>query len=707
MTRAAVPFALGLTVLSAGSALAAPDAAAGAPLVVLEGSPTIVFSDNGGTRKAVVAVKPTTARPKPGEEPSVIEFSLGELRNPAQGQPLRIKWIRAKDPANAPQALEFELDDTVRRPGAYTAYIAPLPLSSPAERVRVQIDIKPAKLMLPQKLVVARTISLLLQTSTVQPKLEVRESDRATRVPKLAVSRASAFAGTLPIAAGVTPDSGLVEIAAGQSAEVKYSVDEGVPLGTVTGALRFSATELAEPVSLDYEVRTKLTSWFIPVVIAFGFFVGWLVRKRLVDIAQLGEARERAKTLLAKVDKSLAEMPDANFHTAVRSLRDDLDKIRKGDTTAAIANAITTLDEKWRAALVEFNRRKVTATEKLAELKSLAGPPLPLPPATDQRLAAARDAGARAGLALALENVTEVERLLESEKSLTEDIWKIALAWQDRLAAIVRILQPESIGLPAPVQRQFAERAKTVTLDRIKLGSVFDTPAARRALFIDFHAEVRDARVLFSELATRIGFEWNLIAKAVEPIRGKLKPDYDILGKAVDSFQRDLEHSGDDPAPFAAALEERLKDLDTHWRTTFVLKVPADKQAALKTLADSAQYLQLANALVLTFGNLLGDDTVMRESGVVPWLTKSMERLLPPAFDRPQIPQPETPVPVEALTPSEARFLQSVLLAAIYIAVYWMLNADGFGSSMTDVATLFVTSFGLDLSAEGILKLKK
>jgi hypothetical protein len=48
-----------------------------------------------------------------------------------------------------------------------------------------------------------------------------------------------------------------------------------------------------------------------------------------------------------------------------------------------------------------------------------------------------------------------------------------------------------------------------------------------------------------------------------------------------------------------------------------------------------------------------------------------------------------------------------VLLAVVYIAVYWMLNADGFGTSIKDLATLFVTSFGLDLSAEGILKLKK
>jgi len=711
MKRPTVLFVVALTALPTGGPLAASDAAAPAALIAPEGSSTIVFADHGGTRKAAVAVKPTTARPKPGEEPSVIEFSLGELRNPAPGEPLKVKWRRTKDPANAPEALEFELDDTVRRPGVYTVHIAPLPLSNPAERLRLQIDIKPAKLVLPQKLVVARTINLLLQATALQPKLDARESDRATRLPKLVVSRASAFAGTVPISAGLTVDPSIIAIPAGESVEVKYQVDEGVPLGTVTGALRFSATELSEPVALDYEVRTRLTPWFIPVVIALGFLVGWLVRKRLVDIAQLGEARERAKTLLAKVDKSLAELPDADFQHAVRSLRDELHEARNGKQTAAISEAMTKLDEVWRAALVEFNRRKVAAAEKLAELKSLAGPPLPLPPATDQRLAAARDADGRAANALALNKVADAERELRTQEALAEDIWRIALDWQERIAAIVRLLQTAPLGLPVHVQAQFAEQAKTVAFDRIKPQNAFDTPALRRTLFIEFHAEARDVRVLFSELSTRLGFEWNLIAKVLEPIRPKLQPQHNLLADAIASFRRDLEQAVDGPAPFAAMLEKRFEELDMDWRATLIAKAPSTTPAAnltaLKALADARQYLQLANGLVTAFGSLLGGDAVVREVGIVPWLTMSMERLPPPAFDRPQTRQPETPDPVEALTPGEARFLQSVLLAAIYIAVYWMLNADGFGNSMTDLAILFVTSFGLDLSAEGILKLKK
>jgi hypothetical protein len=710
VTRTAFLLAIASIVLCRGSALATSETAA--PLVALEGSSTIVFADHGGTRKAMAAVKPTTARPRPDEEPSVIEFSLGELRNPAPAEALKIKWRRAKDPANAPEAIELELDNTVRRPGLYTVQIAPLPLSNPAERLRIQIDIKPAKLVLPQKLVVARTINLPFQTSALQPKLEVGESDRTTRVSMLTVSRASAFAGTLPIAAGVTPDPKPVAIPGGQSAEVKYSVDEGVPLGTVTGTLRFSAAELVEPVVLDYEVRTKLTSWFIPVIIAFGFLLGWLVRKHLVDVAQLGEAREKAKTLLVKVNKSLAERPDADFHASVNSFRDALDNAQNGKKTAAIVDATKELDDKWRAALVEFDRRKIAATEKLAELKSLAGPPLPLPHPTDKRLDIARNAVTGVVDAVARNNVAKAELTLKNEESLAEDIWKIALAWQEQIVSIVRNLQTLQVGLPLSIQTQFAEQAKAVAFDRITVQYVIDKPELRRALLIEFHAEARDARVLLSELSTRLAFEWNLITKAVEPIRSKLQPEYDLLAEAILSFQRDLEHAADDPEPFKGTLQKRLEKLDTLWRATLISKAPpttaADKLTALKALNDTRQYLQLARDLVSAFGGvLLSASAVARESGPVPWPTTSMEWLLPPAFDRPQTLRPESPDPVETLTPEKARFLQSAILAVIYIAVYWMLNADGFGSSMTDVAMLFITSFALDLSVEGILKLKK
>lgn len=698
---------LALTALFTIRAGCATDATRAEPLVVLKGSSTIRFADDGTPRQAVVAVRPIASPPESDEEPAVIEISLGDQRLSAPDDKLKAKWRRATDSTNAPKAIELELAETIRRPGIYTVLLAPLPVSNPIERLTVQLDIRLAKLGLPPKLVVARTVIPFLKPCETQTPLIVRETGGDTSVRNLSITRASAFSGTLPIATGVTPASTNIAIPAGGRKQVGYSVDPSTPLGTVNGTLTFSAPELAEPITLEYEVRTKLTSWCVPLVITLGFIVGWLVRKRLVDIAQLGEAREIAKTLLTKVDQSLAELPDKKLQDAVKPLRDTLDNARKQTKTAAIVEATKTLDETWRTALSQFNSRKVAATEKLAELKSLARPPLPLPPSTDQRLEAARKSIAQAAAALALNDVTEAERLLATQDSFPEDIWRTALRWQDGMQSVVQTLRTATVGLPAPIQSQFDERAKTVVLDRIKPQSVFNTPDLRRALFIDFHVEASDARALLTELSTRLGFEWNLIAKAVEPVRSKLQPQYDLLAAAIASFQPDLRQAVDDPALFSATMQNRLDELDTHWRATLLPQItPAEKRPKLEALANERQYLQLANALPGALGTLLEETAAVR-TGVAPWLTLPTERLTAAGVEHAPAQRPNTPEPVEPLTPGEARFLQSVLLAVIYIAVYWILNADEFGNSMKDVAMLFITSFGLDLSVEGILKLKK
>jgi hypothetical protein len=712
MTRPAFIITLGATILCRSSTLAAPET--GAPPIALEGNPTIVFADNQGVRKAVAAVKLTTARPKSDEEPSVIEFSLGDLRYSASPAPLKVKWRRAQDPANAPEAIELELDNALRRPGLYTAQIAPLPLSNPAARLQLQINIKEAKLALPQKLVIAQT-NFIFGTHSIKPKLEVRETDRATRVPMLVASRTSAFAGTVPIAAGVTPQANSVNVLPGQSAEINYAVDEEVPLGTVTGALRFSAAELTEPVSLDYEVHTKLTSYLIPVIIAAGFFFGWLVRKYLVDVAQLGEAREKAKALLAQVDKSLAERPDATFRAAVTTPRDALETAQKDNKTEAITARLKELDDAWRSALIDFDHRKVAAAEKIAELKTLAGPPLPLPAVTNQRISDARNAAARAADVLARNEVAAAEDELEKEKTFPDDIWKAALSWQDEILKVIQFLQETPMGLPSSVQTQFTEKAKNLTLNRITPhGGTFNTPDLRRTLFLDFHAEFRDAGLLFSELASRLEFESNLIDKEVKDIRQGLEPEYGLLAEAIASFRRDLEDAAGDPKKFFETLGDRVQQLNTNWHAALLSKAPtateAEKLAALNELANNRQYLQLAKnlaALLKTNAFLGAENGAASEAGLVPWPATSMGWLTPSTIYRAQARASEVPEPVERLTPEKARLLQSILLAVIYIVLYWLLFGDSFGSSWADVATLFITSFVSDLSLEGLLRLKK
>jgi hypothetical protein len=690
------------------TAPAAPSASPTATAVAFEGSSTIVFADVDETRKAVAAIKPVTPGPKPDEEPTLLEFSLGDLRRSLADQPLKLRWRRSADPANPPDGIEFELDNKVRHPGTYTALIAPLPLTKPAERLRIQIEIKPAQLALPQKLVVART-SYLVTTSALQPKLEVREKSGATRLPALSVTRASAFAGTVPIATGISPNTNPITLPAAGTVEVPYSVDD-VPVGTVTGALRFAADELTEPVTLDYEVRTRLSGWFIPLVIGLGFLVGWFVRKYLVQIAELGDAREQAKTLLGKVNDSLAHIPDSVFASALTELGANLDTAYRGKDAAAITAATKALDNGWRAALVEFARRKTDAAKKLAALETLTGPPLPLPAVTNARLESARVAAATAKSAIARDDVFTAEQSLTEQDSLAEDIAEIAvIKWQDPMKEAIKTLQDTPAGLPAPVQTQFAERTARVDLDRIKRGYI--PPAdARRQLFLDFNAEAHDTHFLFKELATRLRLEWSLIAKALESIRDAL-PNYGSLEQEIEAFARGLEQAVNDPPAFVGSLYDKLAKLDQQWRETLVSPVTTPNET-LKKLAKERQYLQLAEALAQpqppVGGPLLGAEETTPPSAGAPWLILSTARPLPRTPAQPvESVAAQMPEPAAILTPAEARKIQSVLLALLYIVLYWALYGEDFGNSIKDVATLFITSLALDLSVEGLLKLKK
>jgi hypothetical protein len=149
------------------------------PVIVLEGPASVEFSDAAGARTARLAVKPVTAKVTEADAPQVVEFTMGDLRLDQPSSPLTASWQVLKD--NSPAALVLTLSEKVRRPGVYRAVIAPLPGSQPAERLTLQITIRAAKLKLPDKLIIARTIRSPFAASdshalTVQEQTGLRAS---------------------------------------------------------------------------------------------------------------------------------------------------------------------------------------------------------------------------------------------------------------------------------------------------------------------------------------------------------------------------------------------------------------------------------------------------------------------------------------------------------------------------------------------------
>jgi hypothetical protein len=97
-----------------------------------------------------------------------------------------------------------------------------------------------------------------------------------------------------------------------------------------------SAKEIAEPKELEYEVRSRLSSLFIPLIIALGFLLGYFVRVYLTNVIAVSAARDQASTLLARVTASLAERRDHIFRDTLKEERAALDSALANDDAAAM-----------------------------------------------------------------------------------------------------------------------------------------------------------------------------------------------------------------------------------------------------------------------------------------------------------------------------------------------------------------------------------
>ena len=685
----------------------APAAASAAAAVILEGPATVQFVDVAPMRSARLAVKPSTRKPTQGDVPRVLELALGYLRAPDLDGVLTAAWETAPD--GTPLALRLDLKGSVRSPGTYRAMLAPLPKSLPGERLELQIVLPAAKLGLPDKLVVGRTVNWPLETTSVNEPLVAREESGATRISALEVSRVASSSAGLPVSVGITPGQAPVAIGAAGQAPIPYTVNSTFPLGTVAGKLRFSAPELTSPVLLDYEIRTRLSSAYIPVVIGLGFLLGWLVRKHLVQLIQLGEARGAATRVLSPVDAMLAERPDATFRQAIQPTREQLVTALKGDDPQAITTAATELDKAWRAAITEFGQRQAAALTALDELRALAAPPLPLPRATSAALRIARDAAERARAALDRNDVATAEQKLQAVGGLAATVQTVALSWQDTMGRLLAGLRTAALGLPAVVVTQFDDRNRSApAIDAIKAETPLATPNERRALFLAFHGEYRDAGNRLAELSARIETEWALVDQALRPVRGRLTPAYQALAATVAAFWKEIEGAADDPAALEAVLTVRLQDLDAHWSQGLLEQAPTSARPNLQPIYQKREFLQLAQAIVPTIPGILlsGQPPVLANALWTPLAVAApgaaadiVGSAAPGAL--------AVPAQLEALTVHQARGLQSAILAGLYIAVYWTLNADTFGAQLSEVGTLLVTSFGLDLGVDGLLKLKK
>lgn len=671
----------------------------------LEGPTTVEFVDSGTPRSANLAVKPDLVMINSNDVPRLVEFSQGNVRFDSGAKPLSASWVQA---SNLVSGLQLTLNDSIRMPGSYEAILAPFPVSRPAERLSLQIIIPPAKLDVPSKLVVSRTVGLPGRATIVAPDLDVRETNPWTMVKNLEVTSIASFAGLAPISAHIQANPSCIRIEAGKSTTIGYNLDGDFPLGVVSGKLQFSATELADPITLDYEVQSRLSSLYIPIIIVSGFLLGYLVRVCLANVIAVGTAVEQGNDLLKQVNDSTRIHPDSlflsQFEDAQKNLEQALNKRRKD--AKEILRLVPLLEAAWRQALTDFAKREANVVSAYGELQNLTVPAQNIPGCVAPLFDELRLASVDAKKEIEQKNVSDAQSLIDAAKNtFAEKIQASAIGWQQDISLLCDGIVNSKMGLAAAVVSQFQEEVKSIgSLNQLKPSPVKTSLDDIRALLQTFQTEYLEIRALMAGLSQRLEGEWTQIQGEIRGRREKFNPAFDQLQKQYAEFRTDLENAVNDPKPFVDSLNNRLLQMQDSWRVGLLEQAPKDKQMGIESFLNARDFLGLAREVKLS----LGDKVLGRESVQVvqrpawPGVQKGSPAAISP-FGRTIIVFAPLPPLRQGMTVQTARAWQGSIVAGLFVFVYWMLHADSFGQSWSEPAALLVLSFMTDLTTDGLL----
>jgi hypothetical protein len=102
-----------------------------------------------------------------------------------------------------------------------------------------------------------------------------------------------------------------------------YDLDGPFPLGAAKGKLVLKADQLSDPVTFNFEVRSRIwVAWlFVPMVV--GLVMGYGARTWLVELLKVSQERSKCYDLIAVIDQALRENKDPTFKEAAEAARRD------------------------------------------------------------------------------------------------------------------------------------------------------------------------------------------------------------------------------------------------------------------------------------------------------------------------------------------------------------------------------------------------
>jgi hypothetical protein len=591
----------------------------------------------------------------------------------------------------------------------------------PLQELVLQIVQPAAQLRQPAALVIQRTFGLLGWADTlVTPLLDLDEQSGRSRVAGIKIDQLDNFASDAGQAADCSLSfKPLASIPAGGRGRAGYDLVCDAPVGTLKGIARIKAAELAGPVDVSIELRSRRTRVWIGLIAFAGLALGYLTRIALPLWVSRTQTRSQGVDELAQIDAEMRRRKDAKFQqdsgSVYSALSGELD--RTSDPTA-LKKAIEVATADLAKALGDLQVRRQATQAKLDQLTSLLETPWSLPPAIATVLNAVRRRQVEANAALVVDDATSAAAACEAARlDLAATMRNPIAAWRTAASGLLDALAA------APVPSVMASGlANSLLQVRGLLNSASDLGASPTLDAITQVVSAIDiARMALQQLLLSLqAWPQDTLTETAAILRPAPLVNtvaVDGLDSAAQEMLKTLGKASEDIESSAEPLAVGLENLDRCWRVALSaqIKDPA-KMLAIQASLDEHQYSTAARqvAQLLAGGPLPAPSSTTRlalASPASPWsgitglglrprhMTLAAGRWivdLSPA----QVPSVAVRVARESRT---AQLIQTMVAGAGIVLVSYLTNGDKFVGSFADLAAIFSWAFVTDITVNGFI----
>jgi hypothetical protein len=614
--------------------------------------------------------------------------------------------------------------NSLREQGTYAVALEFSAPGQDAQRTTLQLLRTAAALQPPGTLIVERVLATPWGDSAGEgPPLKLLETSRRTGLSEIHLVSPNPIgpeyiAVTIPPGdcpdnqtsrvQAVTQPGAVLQVGPGQSRCLDYKAVGDFPWGPQVQAYSLRSPELAAPVPVTFDVRTRLHRAYVLFYILLGVLVSLVVKVVLQRRIDQGTARNLALELEEKVRADRAKHPDVLFQRALDDPLKALSNAVAADSVEAITAARTALDTAWRTAVTDLGTRRTSAQQLIDRLRAVAETDWDVPAAPREVIATVGSETTRSRELLAGERVSAaMETATAAAADASERMSAAIPAWQDAVVDLLTSIASSPMGL-SPAVAGVATIAATEA--KLRIGSTKLSPLASAeqlvAALVSMTDETRAARKSVRVVTLALEQELDRVAAKF----GKPREQFGEMVASVSAVKQALGDAIDRPDVGHELARTALTPLDNAWRAAFESIGGKNLSKAVSDLLGQKRYDEAATTLAIELRGEADQARLAAQRGLLPAVAADVPTAPVRTFET-RTPFGAEPPPLAALRArtrmevAQAKLFQSAIVALLAVLVGYGLFAPKFVGDFQDFVIIFFWAFGLDLSADAIVRL--